>query len=218
LHEIPIHIPHGHVRPAAEGRFERKEAREFDPGPAVYNLTAGFRNAFVSKLDAGGQFVWAKSLGGPDSDGASAVRLDTDGNVYLSGYFERTADFVSGAGSYLLTSAGQEDAFVAKLAQTPVLRFSSTTTAAWSPLFGEVTYNVYRSDSGAPGPFVCFSGFQPGSSVIDFEVPAPDSLFAYLVTTVASSGHEGTMGLQAVNGTPTVERPNVSPCVAASPR
>ena len=35
---------------------------DFDPGPASFNLTAqGFEDAFVLKLDASGNFIWAKS-------------------------------------------------------------------------------------------------------------------------------------------------------------
>ncbi|MBK8192110.1 MAG: hypothetical protein IPK76_02365 [Lewinellaceae bacterium] len=40
---------------------------DFDPGPGIFNLTSPgneyARNIFISKLDASGNFVWAKTLG-----------------------------------------------------------------------------------------------------------------------------------------------------------
>ena len=38
---------------------------DFDPGAGTFNLTsAGLTEIFISKLDAPGNFVWAKQLGG----------------------------------------------------------------------------------------------------------------------------------------------------------
>ena len=56
---------------------------DFDPNPAhgTFNLTsAGGRDAFISKLDAAGNFVWAKRLGGGGSDGGFGLVLDGVGN------------------------------------------------------------------------------------------------------------------------------------------
>jgi len=36
---------------------------DFDPGAGVHNLTAGWYVTFVSKLDASGNFIWAKAIG-----------------------------------------------------------------------------------------------------------------------------------------------------------
>ena len=44
------------------GNFEGHA--DFDPGPAIYNLSASGNDAFVSKLDSNGSFVWAKQIGG----------------------------------------------------------------------------------------------------------------------------------------------------------
>src|SRR3970282_2615924 len=35
---------------------------DFDPGPGVFNLTCVGRASFISKLDASGNFVWARTL------------------------------------------------------------------------------------------------------------------------------------------------------------
>src|ERR1041385_600638 len=48
---------------------------DFDPGAGVFNITSygGPQDIFVSKLDANGNFVWAKRIGGTGGDFASSV-------------------------------------------------------------------------------------------------------------------------------------------------
>src|SRR5690606_10071109 len=92
----------------------------------LYNLSGGSNsifantNIFVLKFDAGGDFVWAKSMDGIGSaEGlGSAVTTDTAGNVYIVGSFTGTVDFDPGPNTALLTSQGNDtafDAFVCKL-------------------------------------------------------------------------------------------------------
>jgi len=89
---------------------------EFDPGAGSSPLTgAGGSDAFVWKLDAAGDFVWAKSLGGTSTDAGTALAVAADGSVYAAGHFSDTADFDPGGGAFNLTSAGANDAFVCKL-------------------------------------------------------------------------------------------------------
>jgi hypothetical protein len=89
---------------------------DFDPGVGVYNLTsAGSSDIFISKLDASGNFVWVKSIGGTDGDGGYSITTDVSGNIYTTGFYEGTADFDPGVGVYNLTSAGSSDIFISKL-------------------------------------------------------------------------------------------------------
>ena len=88
---------------------------DFDPGPGVSNLTsAGSSDIFMSKLDANGNLVWAKSVGGTGGDSPMAIATDATGNVYITGGFVGTADFDPGPGVFNMTSAGQTDIYIAK--------------------------------------------------------------------------------------------------------
>ncbi len=89
---------------------------DFDPGGGVFNLTAaGSGDIFISKLDAAGNFVWAKQMGGATTDDGRSITVDAAGNVYTTGQFTGTADFDPGMGSYNLTAAADMDVFISKL-------------------------------------------------------------------------------------------------------
>ncbi|TAE50179.1 MAG: T9SS C-terminal target domain-containing protein [Bacteroidetes bacterium] len=90
---------------------------DLDPGAGTSTHTASgtFGNLFVQKMDASGNFLWAKSIGGSGDDGSSSISLDGSGNVYISGAFQETVDFDTGAGTSNLTSAGNYDVFVQKM-------------------------------------------------------------------------------------------------------
>jgi hypothetical protein len=88
---------------------------DFDPGSGMAILnSAGIADGFVAKYDKDGNYVWAKSIGGNGFDQAYGVAVDNNDNVYVTGYFVNSADFNSGASPAILTSAGLNDAFLAK--------------------------------------------------------------------------------------------------------
>ena len=89
---------------------------DFDPGAGTSNLVSGWNDIFVSKLDNSGNFVWARSMGGAGLDEGRDIAVDSNDNVYTTGYYVDTADFDPGDGIFNLTSAGTEhDIFVSKL-------------------------------------------------------------------------------------------------------
>jgi hypothetical protein len=96
------------------GRF--RGTADFDPGEGTQNLTSnGDEDGFVVKLDSNGEFVWAKSFGGAQTDVARGVAVDSAGNVYVNGYFRSTADFDPGTDTQNKTAAGSDDIYLLKL-------------------------------------------------------------------------------------------------------
>src|ERR1043165_3455021 len=80
---------------------------DFDPGSGTEMLTAaGFNDFFVSKLDANGNFLWARAIGSGSTDEAYGIATDPSGNVYVTGLFQNTADFDGGPGVFNLTPTG----------------------------------------------------------------------------------------------------------------
>ena len=91
---------------------------DFDPGAAVFNLTAPVSNSsdiFVSKLDGNGNFIFAKQIGGVGTDYGRGIALDPSGNILVTGDIEHLVDFDPGPGTFFVDAAFYSDAFVLKL-------------------------------------------------------------------------------------------------------
>ncbi|MEZ4686991.1 MAG: SBBP repeat-containing protein [Bacteroidia bacterium] len=141
-----------------------KQTVDFDPGPGTANLTsAGGTDMFVSKLDASGNFAWAKRIGGPGTTIAYDMKLDNTGNIYLTGAFQQTVDFDPGPGITNLTSEGLVDIFVLKL--------DGSGNFVWAKRFGGISRNgasghgIALDRSGnihITGTFVDSIDFDPG--------------------------------------------------------
>jgi hypothetical protein len=71
----------------------------------------GQQDIFIAKLDANGNWLWARNAGGLYYDVGISVALDDMGYIYATGCFEDDANF---AGT-ILSSLGEEDIFIAKL-------------------------------------------------------------------------------------------------------
>jgi gliding motility-associated-like protein len=72
---------------------------DFDPGPEVFNLTS-YWSCFVSKLNADGNFIYAKQLG--EGSNGTTIKVDGSGNVYTAGLFSGVTDFDPGPGVFNL--------------------------------------------------------------------------------------------------------------------
>ena len=83
------------------GKFS--DAVDFDPGSSAFNLTAsGSSDIFFTKLDANGDFVWAKQLGNASSlEYVSAMVID-GANMYATGGCTSNVDFDLNSGTTLL--------------------------------------------------------------------------------------------------------------------
>lgn len=92
---------------------------DFDPGQGTYDLTAGYVDVFVLKLNSSGNLIWANKMGGPFTDSGNSIDVDAFGNVYITGNFLGTADFDPGPGIFDLnsniTGGSDADMFVSKL-------------------------------------------------------------------------------------------------------
>jgi len=143
------------------------ETADFDPGAGTVNLVAaGSTDIFVSKLDASGNFVWAKSMEGTLSDGGASISVDGSGNVYTTGYFQGTVDFDPGAGIVNLISAGGEDVFISKLDASGnsvwAKRMGGTLSDIGNSLAVDGAGNVYTT-----GNFSGTVDFDPGAGTVN---------------------------------------------------
>lgn len=90
---------------------------DFDPGATAQNLTCiGYVEAFVLKLDALGNYVWAKQIGGAGSGGevGQSIAIDANGNILIAGYYDGTPDLDPGTNTQIMPFAGSQDLFICK--------------------------------------------------------------------------------------------------------
>jgi hypothetical protein len=90
---------------------------DFDPTSAQYVLNSTTYNnsdGFIAKYTSSGQLIWANKVGGNSVDGANALTIDAQNNIYITGGFSDTADFNPSSSAYNLYSTGFQDPYLAK--------------------------------------------------------------------------------------------------------
>lgn len=104
---------------------------DFDPNSGTLNMTAtGGLDAFVQKLDAMGNLIWAKQFGGTTTDLGFALQVDASGSVYTTGSFQNTVDFDPNAGTFNLSTSGGQDIFLQILDLNGILTWAGKMGAA----------------------------------------------------------------------------------------
>ena len=161
---------------------------DFDPGIATYNLTTvGNTDIFIQKLDANGNFLWAKQIGGFANDNSTAIAVDALGNVYITGSFSNTADFDPGVAVFNLTPVGGSDIFVQKLDANGnflwVVQMGGTSNERGNSIIVDVFGNVYTT-----GFFYGTSDFDPGTSTYNLTA-APGGFPDIFVQKMDMSGN-----------------------------
>lgn len=105
---------------------------DFPVASSLQPWLKGYSDVFIMKLNASGTgILFSTYIGGSDRDQASAIALDSSGNIYISG-MTRSTDFPSTYGAYRTSNAGGEEAFVAKFDATG----------------GHLAYSTYLGGSG----------------------------------------------------------------------
>lgn len=100
---------------------------DFNTSHETYNLTAsGPSDIFIQKTDSSGNLIWALRFGGTGVDKCNALAYDKNGNLYLAGFFNATANFTGTSGNINLVSAGSQDIFIAKLDTAGNLLFAKS--------------------------------------------------------------------------------------------
>jgi PKD repeat protein len=114
------------------------------------SLVASGIDGFIVQLGASnGAHHWSKSFGSTNTDMANAVAVDGSGNVYVTGFFEGTANF---GGATLTSPYGTDlDVFVAK--------YSSAGAHAWSKNFPNTGNDEGTAIAVDSGGNIALAGF-----------------------------------------------------------
>lgn len=122
---------------------------DFDPDANTVNLTAaGTGDAFISKLDATGNYVWVIQLGSTSSDAINDVAVDARGNIYVVGYGATDIDFDPGAGTVTLPGSGS---FVAKYDTDGNYIWATRSTGGGVAIAVDANENIYLTSHAVRG-------------------------------------------------------------------
>lgn len=73
-------------------------------------------DAYITKYDTSGNFIWARQVGGfTGIEEARSVCQDSMGNIYVTGFFTGQADLDPSNNSMIVSAAGSQDVWVMKL-------------------------------------------------------------------------------------------------------
>ena len=140
--------------------------------------------ATVTPLSSGGDFIWAKGIGGTGLDKSDDIAVDASGDVYMTGGFEGTVDFDPGSGTTNLTSTGGTDIFISKLDTDGNLLWAKSLTGVDYEEAFAITVdpdgNVYTT-----GKFSGTADFDPGVGAFNL-IAANEDIF---VSKLDSNGN-----------------------------
>lgn len=148
---------------------------DFDPSPTIDSLTSnGAMDVFVVKYDSQGALVWAKNIGGQDTDVGDAIAVSSNGEVYLTGTFTYVADFDPGQGVFQRVSHGLFDVFIVKLDANG--DFAWAESLAYTDISaGRFIALTKTEDVITMGWFSGTADFDPSAAYFPLTAPAPNS-------------------------------------------
>jgi hypothetical protein len=114
-------------------------------------LSAGGYDIFLAKFDSDGHHIWSKQFGDASSQYVSGLAVTSSGDILLCGSFQGTVNF----GGTTHTSAGDEDAYVAK--------FTPGGALIWSGGFGDASEQACRAVAAGSGNMTYLIGYFAGT-------------------------------------------------------
>jgi len=135
---------------------------DFNPPSGVTSTpVSGWGDIFLSKYSANGTYQWTKTIGATGHDNASGLAVDSNDNLYMSGYFANgSADFNATGVADVHTNAGLEDVFLT--------RYNADGSYAWSKTAGG-TGNDYGGGAIAVDGYDNIVTIGRFSSTVDFD-------------------------------------------------
>jgi hypothetical protein len=117
---------------------------DFDPDPLKtdsHSSYSGSIDAFISKFDVNGNFLWAKTWGGSGRDVAYGVGVDSLGNAYVVGPYRNTVDFNPSPDvieNHTSNAGAENNIYLSKFSANGTYQWART----WGPTSGAEAYTV----------------------------------------------------------------------------
>lgn len=143
---------------------------DFDPSAAVYPVVGNDSSSadlYICKLDASGNFVWVKTIGGIDPFDGVKLSTDAAGNVVAAGMFSGSVDFDPNTNAiYMISNSASYDFFMVRLDANGNFQWVVATGSAQT----DGAYSIDIDPAGfifVTGVFHDTVDFNPGTPVVN---------------------------------------------------
>jgi hypothetical protein len=138
---------------------------DFDPsiGFSLQDVK-GASDIFIAKYDPQGNFIWVKTFGGIGIESSKDLIVDSQGDIYIAGVFQGTADFDPNGGVVNLTSTGSFDSFILKLDNNGNFGWVKSIQGTNSNFINQIVLD-YAGNINAVGYFQGTADFDPNAGV-----------------------------------------------------
>lgn len=165
---------------------------DLNSSAGVMNVTSnGYFDAYLTKLDAAGNFVWTNRIGsGAGQEYGFGVTIDAANNIFTTGFFEQTNDFDPGAGVVQLTAGANADGFITKHNTTGGILWVKALvgqTASSSIIPRDISLDG-QSNIYTVGYFLGTADFDP-ADVTSNHLSSTPSAFNCFISKLNSNGH-----------------------------
>lgn len=177
-------------------------------GTDVYYTGDTENNGYLWKLTSAGAHTWVRRIAHVTGTNTSArrVTLDTDGNLYIVGLFQGTADLDPGAGVSESTSAGSSDCFALKLDSNGDLVWKFTSAGAGNEIAERVRLDQASNSLYVSGTFATSASFGGnaftalgGTDVFVLKLSTTDGSLAW-VKAIGSSASDTPADVSLLSG------------------
>jgi hypothetical protein len=167
---------------------------DLDPNAGIFDLTTIYDQAiYIQKLNNSGEFEWARKFDATDSSAPTAIEVNEEGEIYISGWFQGEFDSDPSAAEEIHVSSGIQDLFVIKLDASGEL--------IWSRVFGadswDSAHDMELTDSGnviVTGTFSTAIDFGSGVGGFERESNGLTDIFALNLNSDGSTAWVSTYG------------------------
>lgn len=140
---------------------EFKNTVDFNVDAGVESVTSkGDYDVFALKLDSSGGFSWARQFGGLGTEFNTSGTVDSNGNIYVSGYFTQTVNFNPLGTDESRTAVGSTDIYINK--------YNSAGNFEWNRSFGASGTDSAKTITALTGGKIVVLGYFNGT--VDFDL------------------------------------------------
>jgi len=141
------------------GHFEQQAVfGEGEPGQSQLDGIGGGRDAFLARLTAEGELLWAVRAGGVGDDAVHSLAVAPDGSVFATGVFANGAVFGVGSATETELSTAAGNTFVARYDAAGELIWARATAGLWTAAEGCYRVSAAALEDGSVAIKGTFAG------------------------------------------------------------